>query len=235
MVPAEGYLLTGPLISQLIEAAAGRGVTVLTGAPGQVTGFLADGGVRTAAGQQIPADVVLCCAGRWTPELARLAAPASRLPLVPWQTPGAEAPGLVVRAGPVAADGPARMVHAPGIHLRPHTGGLVHLEALDAAVDLHTPGAELRRWAAELLGRARQVSRGLDAAAVTEYQVCVRPMPADGRSIAGWLPGSPGVYVAVTHSGVTLAAHLAQLITTELVTGTAPAELRPYRPDRFVT
>ena len=125
-------------------------------------------------------------------------------------------------------------MHAPGIHLRPHTGGQVHLEALDAAVDLHTPDAELRRWAAELLGRACQVTRGLDQAAVTAYQVCVRPMPADGQSIVGWLPGPRGVYLAVTHSGVTLAAHLAGLITTELVTGTAPDELQPYRPSRFL-
>jgi glycine/D-amino acid oxidase-like deaminating enzyme len=41
------------------------------------------------------------------------------------------------------------------------------------------------------------------------------------------------VYVAVTHSGVTLAAHLAQLITTELLSGTPAAELAPYRPGRF--
>jgi glycine/D-amino acid oxidase-like deaminating enzyme len=235
--PAEGYLLTGPLISQLTEAAVKRGVTVLTGAAGQVTGFVLDGGavqaVRTAAGQQIPADVVLCCAGRWTPELARLAGAAVPVPLVPWQTVGAAAPGLVVWAGPASPDGPARVVHAPGIHLRPHTGGQVHLEALDAAVDLHTPGAELRRWAAELLGRARRVTRGLDQAAVTTYQVCVRPMPADGQSIVGWLPGPRGVYLAVTHSGVTLAAHLAGLITTELVTGTTPDELQPYHPSRF--
>ena len=231
--PAEGYLLTGPLIGQLTEAAVHRGVTVLTGAAGQVTGFLADGGVHTAACQQIPADVVLCCAGRWTPELAQLAAPASQVPLVPWQTPGAAAPGLVVQARPVSPDSPARMVHAPTVYLRPHGSGLVHLEAPDAAADLHTPDAELRRWAAELLHRARQVSRGLDGAAVAGYQVCVRPMPADGRSIIGWLPGARRVYLAVTHSGVTLAAHLAQLITAELVTGTAPAELRPYRPTRF--
>lgn len=233
--PAEGYLLTGPLISQLIEAATQRGVTVLTGATGQVTGFLADGGVRTATGQEVSADVVLCCAGRWTPEVARLAAPASQVPLVPWQTPGAAAPGLVVQAGPVTPDGLARMVHAPAVHLRPHSSGLVHLEAPDAAVDLHTSGARLRRWAAGLLGRAREVSRGLDQAAVTGYQVCVRPMPTDGQSIVGWLPGPRGVYLAVTHSGVTLAAHLAALITSELVTGTAPAELQPYHPSRFLT
>lgn len=237
--PAEGYLLTGPLISQLTGAAVQCGVTLRTGPPGQVTGFALDGGavqaVRTAAGQPIPADVVVCCAGRWTPELARLASETAPVPLVPWQAPGAEAPGLVVRAGPASpADAPARVVHTPGINLRPHTAGQVHLEALDVAVDLHTPGAELRRWAEELLGRARQVSRGLDQAAVTGYQVCVRPMPADGQSIVGWPPGPGGLYLAVTHSGVTLAAHLAELITTELVTGTAPAELQPYRPDRFL-
>jgi glycine/D-amino acid oxidase-like deaminating enzyme len=236
--PGEGYLLTGPLISQLTGAAAQRGVTVLTGAAGQVTGFAADGGavraVHTAAGQEIPADAVVCCAGRWTPGLAALAGPAGPVPLVPWEPPGAEAPGLVVQAGPAGPGGPARMVHAPGVYLRPHTGGLVHLEAPDAAVDLHTPGAELRRWAAELLRRARQVTGGLDGADIAGYQVCVRPMPADGQSIVGWLPGPRGVYLAVTHSGVTLAAHLAQLITGELVSGTAPGALRPYRPGRFV-
>ena len=66
------------------------------------------------------------------------------------------------------------------------------------------------------------------------YRVCVRPMPADGRSIVGWLPGVRGLYIAVTHSGVTLSAHLARLITAELVTGAPAAELAPYRPDRFV-
>ena len=233
--PAEGWLLTGPLISQLIDAAVKRGVSVLIGPAGQVTGFALDGAVHTAAGQQIPADVVVCCAGRWTPELARLAGATVPVPLVPWQAPGAQAPGLVVRVGSPSLDAVGGMVHAPGISLRPHTGGQIHLEAPDAAVDLHTPDAELRRWAAELLGRARQVSRGLDQAEVTAYQVCVRPMPADGQSIVGWLPGPRGVYLAVTHSGVTLAAHLSGLITTELVTGTAPDELRPYRPSRFLT
>jgi glycine/D-amino acid oxidase-like deaminating enzyme len=50
----------------------------------------------------------------------------------------------------------------------------------------------------------------------------------------GPLPGASGLYVAVTHSGVTLAAHLAGLITGELLGGTAAAELAPYRPGRFL-
>ena len=100
-------------------------------------------------------------------------------------------------------------------------------------MDLHTPDPELRRWAGELLTRARRTVRGLDHAEVAEYQVCVRPMPADGQSIVGRLPGAEHLYVAVTHSGVTLAAHLSRLIAAELTTGEPRAELAPYRPGRF--
>jgi glycine/D-amino acid oxidase-like deaminating enzyme len=235
--PGEGYLLTEAMISDLLARAVGHGTRVLTGAPGQVTGLGTRGGgwaVRTAAGREIHADVVVCCAGTRVPELAALAGASCPVPLVSWAEPGAPAPGLVVQAGPVAGRGLTRMVHAPEVYLRPHTGGLVHLEAPDAAVDLHTPGAELRRWAGELLDRARRVTGGLDDAAVTGYRVCVRPMPADGQSIVGWLPGVSGVYVAVTHSGVTLGAHLAGLITAELLGGAAPAELAPFRPGRFL-
>ena len=239
--PGESYLLTGPAVGYLTRAAAGAGVRLMTGEAGRVTGVGPPTGpgrpagaardVHTAAGGVIPADVVVCCAGREVPELARLAGATIPVPLVPWETPGAEAPGLVVHAGPVS--GVTRMVHAPAVHLRPHRGGLIHLEAPDAPVDLHTPAAELRRWADELLRRARRVIRGLDGAEVTGYRVCVRPMPSDGQSIVGWLPGAPGVYVAVTHSGVTLGAHLGQLIAAEIAGGQAQPELTPYRPDRF--
>ena len=229
------------MVSHLVERAVEQGVKVMTGEPGRVTGFgtATEAGrrvrlVRTAAGQEICADVVVCCAGTQVPQLAALAGAASRpVPLVPWAEPGATAPGLVVQAGPVTAPGPIRMMHTPRVHLRPHAGGLVHLEAPDAAVDLHTPEPDLRRWAGELLSRAQAVVDGLDDASVTGYRVCVRPMPADGQSIVGWLPGASGVYAAVTHSGVTLGAHLAELITAEVLGGVAEPELAPFRPDRF--
>jgi len=235
--PGEGYVLTGPLIGRLVARAVSHGVDVLTGEQGRVTGL--DPGpagvlrVRTAAGAVLEADEVVCCAGRWGPELAKMADAACPVPLVDWDKPGATAPGLVVRVGPLASAGPVHLVHTPEICLRPHSGGLLHLEAPDAAVDLHTPEPDLRRWAAMLLRRAQQTVRGLIDARVEEVQVCVRPMPADGQSIVGRLPGAPGLYIAVTHSGVTLAAHLSRLIITELTTGTPPADLAPYRPDRF--
>jgi len=235
--PGEGYLLTEPLIARLVAQARNHGAEIRTGEQGRVVAL--DPGrparVRTADGALLAADEVVCCAGRWVPELTALAGVADTIPLVPWDSPGATAPGLVVQVGPVSPAGPARLVHTPGICLRPHPGGLLHLEAPDAAVDLHTPDPDLRRWAAELLRRAQQAVRGLDQARVVEYQVCVRPMPVDGQSIVGPLPGAPGLYVAVTHSGVTLAARLSQLIAAELTAGTQPVELAPYRPSRFLS
>ena len=231
--PGEGYLLTEPLIARLVAHAESHGADVRTGEPGRVTALEAGPGtaprVRTAAGAVLEADDVVCCAGRWTPSLAPV-------PLIPWERRGSVAPGLVVRAGPVAPPGPVRLLHTPELSLRPHAGGLLHLEAEDAsaAVDVHTPEPELRRWAEELLRRARRTVRGLDEARVVETRVCVRPLPPDGQSIVGRLPGAPGVYVAVTHSGVTLAAHLARLITADLTTGTPPAPLTPYHPARFI-
>ena len=232
--PGEGYVLTEPLIARLVAYARSQGGDVRTGEQGQVTG-LDQRTVRTAAGAVLEADEVVCCAGRWVPELATMAGAASPVPLVAWDTPGATAPGLAVRVGPLSSAGPVRVVHTPEISLRPHSSGLLHLEAPDAAVDLHTPEPDLHRWAAALLRRAQQTVRGLIDARVEEFAVCVRPMPTDGQSIVGRLPGVPGLYVAVTHSGVTLAAHLSRLIAAELTTDTPPADLAPYRPDRFLT
>jgi D-hydroxyproline dehydrogenase subunit beta len=235
--PDEGYILTEPLIARLVAYAESRGAEIRTGEPGRVTGL--DPGtparVRTADGAVLDADDLICCAGRWTPALAALSGAEGPVSLVPWDTPGSAAPGLAVRVGPVAPPGPVRLVHTPDLALRPHPGGLLHLEAEDAAaaVDLHTPEADVRHWAAELLHRARRTVRGLGDAQVTEFKVCVRPLPADEQSIVGRLPGAPGIYVAVTHSGVTLAAHLSRLITADLTTETSPAELTPYTPARF--
>jgi D-hydroxyproline dehydrogenase subunit beta len=226
--PHEGYLLTEPLIARLVARAQSHGAEIRTGEPGRVT-RLEPGAVpkiRTATGAVLEADEVVCCAGRWTPELAAV-------PLVPWRVAGSTAPGLVVRIGPVTPSGPSRLVHTPDLALRPHPGGLLHLEAPDAAVDLHTPEAGLDRWAEELLRRAQRTVHGLDHARVVDRKVCPRPLPTDGQSIVGRLPGTPGVYVAVTHSGVTLAAHLSRLITEDLTTGTPPAPLVPYTPARF--
>ena len=72
-----------------------------------------------------------------------------------------------------------------------------------------------------------------DIIAACVPRVCVRPVPADGLPIVGALPGVPGAYVAVTHSGITLGPLLADLLVGEIFTRIPAPALAPYRPDRF--
>jgi glycine/D-amino acid oxidase-like deaminating enzyme len=65
-------------------------------------------------------------------------------------------------------------------------------------------------------------------------RICVRPVPADGLPIIGQLPGVKSVWVAVTHSGVTLGPLLAHLLADEITTGRVSPLLTPYRPYRFL-
>ena len=61
----------------------------------------------------------------------------------------------------------------------------------------------------------------------------MRPMPADGLPVIGELPGVSGAYVAVMHSGVTLAPVAARFVAAEVVAGLDVDELSGVRPTRF--
>jgi glycine/D-amino acid oxidase-like deaminating enzyme len=58
-------------------------------------------------------------------------------------------------------------------------------------------------------------------------------MPQDERPIVGPVPGVAGFYVAVTHSGVTLAPLIGQLVAQEVTTGHPNPLLAEYRIERF--
>src|SRR6266542_3030743 len=60
-----------------------------------------------------------------------------------------------------------------------------------------------------------------------------RSMPTDRLPILGRLPGLDGLYLAVTHSGVTLAPVLGPLVAEEIATGEQGRLLAPFRPGRF--
>jgi glycine/D-amino acid oxidase-like deaminating enzyme len=59
-------------------------------------------------------------------------------------------------------------------------------------------------------------------------------MPGDGLPIVGAVPDYKGVYLLVTHSGITLGPLLAQLVGDEIVTGRISPWLERYRPDRMI-
>jgi glycine/D-amino acid oxidase-like deaminating enzyme len=87
--------------------------------------------------------------------------------------------------------------------------------------------------AQRLVRQAREYLPGVSEALVERLTLGWRPMPADGLPVIGFLDSCPNAYVAVTHSGVTLAAVLGQLVALELLDGVRVERLDPYRPARF--
>jgi glycine/D-amino acid oxidase-like deaminating enzyme len=228
--PAEGYVHGAQAVQMLLGRAQRAGARVVAGS--RVTGLDVGGGrvtgVRLAAGQRLAADAVVCAAGWRANEV--LATIDAELPLTDAYEPGS--PAICVIATATAPDILRGIVHAPDVHVRAAwPGGLLMLPGDGgAAVDMSTTEAELATHATGLLGHARRVLAGLNGARLTAVWRCVRPLPADGFPLVGWQ--RPGLYVAVTHSGITLGPYLARLIASELRDGAEAPELAPYRPYR---
>ena len=59
-----------------------------------------------------------------------------------------------------------------------------------------------------------------------------RPLPLDGHPVLGASGAQSDVYLAIMHSGVTLAPVVGQLAASELAEGTIVDRLDEFRPDR---
>ena len=89
------------------------------------------------------------------------------------------------------------------------------------------------RHGARILSKLATYMPGLARAEVAKVTLGFRPMPKDGFPIVGPVPGVPRVSVCVTHSGVTLAPLLGDLVAMELMTEREESLLAPYRPARY--
>ena len=69
---------------------------------------------------------------------------------------------------------------------------------------------------------------------MTSFTVGRRPTPADGFPAVGGVTDVPGLFVAVMHSGVTLAPAVGAFLAGEILDGTREPLLAPYRPERVV-
>jgi glycine/D-amino acid oxidase-like deaminating enzyme len=225
---AEGWLDAPRAIARLLSAAKEKGAEIRERT--SVRSFRMNGGRVEALvldGGEIEPASVLVCVG-----------PATQAFLAPLGLvlPVGRVPGLLaVTSRPAQALG--RVVHAPGIHLRPDASGGLLLGATD--VDgLITEGSspeEASRTAGRLLERAARVFPAAKDVRLVDARIGVRPMPADGQTIAGPIPGLANAWVLATHSGVTLGPLLGRLIAGEIVGGTPSPVLAPFRPARFPT
>ncbi len=226
--PDEGYVDVEPLIWTMLAEAREHGADVRRGmrvdevavTSGRVRG------VRLQQGDFLEADAcVLCCGAA----VNRLLDPV-----------GAAIPqkGEIGVAITTTCGAPqfASVVHLPGIGVRPAGGGrlLAHLKRWDELVKdsgsvewQSSPFQRVWDLAVEPFAPMGGEWRVMDAWAAR------RPQPADGFPAVGPVPSVAGLWVASTHSGVTLAPVLARLLSTSLEEGGMREALRPYEITRF--
>ena len=200
----------------------------------EVVGFEQDArgriqGVVTASGYE-EVDAVVIATGTATTGVAALAGV---------NVPQAESPGVVIRTNPM----PALLRNVPVVYAPPLNDGRreIHLrQCADGRLMIGEGDQESlaeddsQAHADDLLARACRYLPGLAGAQAVAVPVGWRPMPLDGYPVMGFASGAPNMYVALTHSGVTLAPALSQLAAQEICGGTpADAVLGPYRPQRF--
>jgi glycine/D-amino acid oxidase-like deaminating enzyme len=128
-----------------------------------------------------------------------------------------------------------KVVYLPGgpgppVHLRQRADGSVLVGERTQETPVADPGA---RHARVLLAQAARCFPALAGVPVERWWLAWRAMPADGLPIVGPLPWLEGLYLAVSHSGVTLAPVLGRLIAREVADQTADGLLAPFRPGRF--
>lgn len=194
-------------------------------------------GVQTET-DQYTCPTVVVATGAHTPdtlsELTGYDGFRSRFPLQ-------RAPGLLVTTPPMQTELVNHILytaHSSGLHVRGAGAGrlLVGADDADGLVSESEAEAVAVDAARTLLTRLQRLLPdfpGPDVLNRCRMNRGVRAVPVDGRSIAGPALAAEGLYVIVTHSGITLAPILAELIADCIESGGVPAQLIPFNWDRF--
>jgi glycine/D-amino acid oxidase-like deaminating enzyme len=210
LAAAEGYVDGGAAASALRVAALAAGARLVEAAVPAVE----LGAVRLADGRRIGADRIVVAAGNGAAGLLGL--------------PVHAVSGLMALSAP-ARSRIAHVLTPPELNLRQASDGRILCAGGPGGSEVNANPHEIAR---DLVSRAR-VLIGEPALELERILIGHRPTPADGHPIIGPVKGSPGVYVAVMHSGVTLAPGVAELVAAELLDGTEALLLAPFRPNRF--
>ena len=219
-VAEEGVAEPVAAAKALLTDAERRGARVVTGTidrlaltNGKVTGVV-------ISGETMAADEVVIAAGAGAPAIA--ATTGIKLPI---ETPA----GLIVHSRPYKKllNG---LVHAEKLHVRQTAEGRIIAGTDFAGGD---PGENPDATARDLFAAMKAALRGGDGLELDFHTVGYRPNPVDGFPIIGRAGGVAGVYVAVMHSGITLAPAVGLFATREILDGERDPLLGPYGLSRF--
>ena len=139
-----------------------------------------------------------------------------------------------------------RVVVAPGVHMHQRLDGRIVLGEQDGAPDTQAHAIRLKgrpitfpvkELAHQHFERIRAIATqfvpGIADAEAEAIHIGWRPLPLDGHPVLGFSSNRPDVYLAIMHSGVSLAPIIGQLVAQEVATEIPIERLSPYRPDRI--
>ena len=138
--------------------------------------------------------------------------------------------GLLVSSAPVEKmlNG---LVMAPELHVRQTTEGRLVAGSDFGGAD---PGDSLEKTATDLFAKVQALLRGGENLKMEGFTIGTRPSLPDGVPCVGAVPGFEGLSIAVTHSGITLAPAIGELLAAEILEGGVHPLIMPYRPDRVI-
>ena len=222
--PNDGQVEPPLVLRACREALRQAGARMLLGRSAKVR--VDDDGVRVEVGDGVlrPSTTVLAAGA----EAIKVAA------AVGLDIPTVASPGMLVETHPLPplTD---KVVYLPGdpgppVHLRQRQDGSVLVGERSQETVAVDPSEE---HAHELLAQAARSFPALGGVPVRRRILAWRAMPADRLPIVGQVPWLDTLYVAVTHSGVTVAPALGRLVSREIAEGEPDGRLAPFRPGRF--
>jgi len=155
--------------------------------------------------------------------------------------PVGKVPGLLVTTPATAQPMARHLVYTDmggEFHFMPDFNGGLRLgsDITDGRIIDDQSPENLNALAQELLHRLRNFIPDFPAeymASGCSISIGTRAYPEDGHSIAGAFPGADGLFVVATHSGITLAPVLGDLMANLIADGEVATALAPFGPDRL--
>ena len=218
----EGALDPIHAVNLLLEKAKHFGAEIRC--PCELTGFdLASGRIRLLRTSQGPieADALVLACGVDSPRLARLA--GVLLPLK-------DAPGILVHTKPQPPLLES-IIQAPGVHGKQDSDGRIVAggQVVAGAGTAEAPLVD----AHQVLAQAARYVPALATVSAEQVTLGYRVMPRDEYPILGFAEACTNLYLAATHSGITLAPVIGELGAREILDGARLPELMAYRTERF--
>ena len=178
---------------------------------------------------EFPCDIVILSAGVNTTHLAAL---------VDVHIPQQCSPGIIINTTKCKkVMHHAAVIHAPSkdekhqhIHLRQLNDGTLRI-GQGTQEGINTDDSQ--EHADELLENTKKILPSIGDASAIATPVGYRPMPIDGYPVIGFTESVSNLYIALMHSGVTLAPLVSEMATIEIVDGVMVDWFAPYRLSRF--